>query len=105
MTDTYSRFKDEKLILRDELAIDRTLLANERTLLAYLRSSVALLIAGVSIMQFAQQGWFWGIGIACLPIGLVTGVIGVLRFRRMSRDINLVRRNADVGATGQLDED
>lgn len=105
MTDTYSRFKDEKLILRDELAIDRTLLANERTLLAYLRSGVALLIAGVSIMQFAQQGWFRGVGIACLPIGLVTAMIGILRFRRMSRDINLVRRNADVGAAGGLEED
>ena len=88
----YSKFDGDDLILRDELAIDRTLLANERTLLAYLRSAVALLIAGVSIMHFAQRDWFWVIGIACLPAGLIVGIIGVARYRKMNRAISRVRQ-------------
>jgi len=90
----YSRFDSDDLILRDELAIDRTLLANERTLLAYLRSGVALLIAGVSIMHFSSEGWFWMIGVACLPTGIITGVIGILRYRKMNRYISLLRRHS-----------
>lgn len=89
----YARFARENLILRDELAIDRTLMANERTLLAYLRSGVALLIAGVSIIHFSQQIWFWIIGIFCIPFGIITGLIGVARFRRMNEAIDLVRKN------------
>lgn len=88
----YSKFSRDDLILRDELAIDRTLLANERTLLAYLRSAVALLIAGVTIIHFSQGGWFQAMGIACLPAGVITGVIGVWRYRWMNQSISLVRR-------------
>lgn len=92
MADTpYSRFEKDELILRDELAVDRTLLANERTLLAYLRSAVALLIAGVSIMHFSQHGWFWTVGICCIPLGILTGVVGIVRFRKMNRAIAIVR--------------
>ncbi|MFH1707174.1 MAG: DUF202 domain-containing protein [Planctomycetota bacterium] len=88
----YARFNPDDLILRDELAVDRTLLANERTLLAYLRSAVALLIAGGSMIHFASAGWFMWLGVACLPAGGITGVIGVMRFARMYRAIAHVRR-------------
>ena len=88
----YSKFDEHKLILRDELAIDRTVLANERTMLSYLRSGVALGIAGVSIMHFANDGWFWGLGIACIPVGVVTSIIGVIRYRRMEKAICVVRK-------------
>ncbi len=88
---SYSRFEKNELILRDELAVDRTLLANERTLLAYLRSAVALMIAGVSIMHFAQHGWFWTVGAICIPIGIVTGGVGIVRFRKMNTAIGVVR--------------
>lgn len=88
----YERYERDDLILRDELAIDRTLLANERTLLSYLRSGVALLIAGVSIIHFSQEGWFWALGIACIPIGIITGIVGVVRYQRMNRLISHVRR-------------
>ncbi len=88
----YMKFHKGDLGLRDELAVDRTMLANERTLLAYLRSAVALLIAGVSIIHFSQEGWFWTFGIACLPIGIITGIVGLLRYRRMSRSIFFTRR-------------
>ena len=90
----YLRFDANNLILRDELAIDRTLLANERTLMAYLRSGVALLIAGVSIMHFSSEGWFWMVGLACIPTGMITSVIGVARYRKMNRRIALVRNRS-----------
>ena len=99
----YSRFAADDLILRDELAIDRTLLANERTLMAYLRSGVALLIAGVSIIHFSSEGWFWLLGLVCLPAGMITGVIGVVRYRRMNKKIALVR-NRSRTATSQTNE-
>ncbi|MHB9118628.1 MAG: DUF202 domain-containing protein [Burkholderiales bacterium] len=88
----YTRFEIDKLILRDELAIDRTLLANERTLLSYLRSSVALIIAGVSIIHFSHQIWFTLIGIVCLPSGAIAAQIGIIRYRKVDRDISAVRR-------------
>jgi putative membrane protein len=90
----YSRFDGGNLILRDELAIDRTLLANERTLLAYLRAGAALLIAGGTIMHFVNSGWFWFVGLLCLPIGGVAVIIGVVRYLRMNRAIAAVRRKS-----------
>jgi putative membrane protein len=99
----YERFDSDDLILRDELAIDRTLLANERTLMAYLRSGVALLIAGVSIIHFSQGGWFWAIGIACIPAGMITGIVGVARYRRMNRSITLVRRQSKTKKSGDAE--
>jgi putative membrane protein len=95
----YSRFKGENLILRDELAIDRTLLANERTLLSYLRAAVSLVIAGVSIMHFSQAGWFQAMGIVCLPGGIATGVVGVLRSRKMNNAISLLRRRIEENSS------
>lgn len=97
----YSRFGKEDLILRDELAIDRTLLANERTLLAYIRSGVALLIAGISIIHFSNVNWFEIVGIACIPIGIITCIIGIARYQKMNRSISAVRKlsekkNAEV---------
>jgi putative membrane protein len=90
----YERFDSNNLILRDELAIDRTLLANERTLLSYLRSGVALLIAGVSIIHFSHEGWFWAVGIACIPTGLIAGFVGAIRYRRMNQSITRIRRQS-----------
>ncbi|MDD5676645.1 MAG: DUF202 domain-containing protein [Kiritimatiellae bacterium] len=98
----YARFNSDDLILRDELAIDRTLLANERTLLAYLRSGVALLIAGVSIIHFSQEGWFWAVGIACIPTGVITGMVGMARFRKMNRSISIARRQSKTKELGNV---
>ena len=95
---TYSRFEKTKLILRDELAIDRTQLANERTLMAYLRAGLSLLIAGATIIHFADHGWFRFVGFACLPVGLATAAIGIVRYRRMNAAITVVRRTADPEA-------
>ena len=88
----YSKFDNSELILRDELAIDRTILANERTLLAYLRSGVSLVIAGVSMMHFSQAVWFQAVGVACIPLGVITAIFGVARYRIINRSISSVRR-------------
>ncbi|MDF3129315.1 DUF202 domain-containing protein [Kiritimatiellaeota bacterium B1221] len=91
MTKTpYSQYSRKDMILRDELAVDRTLLANERTLLAYLRSAVALIISGFSIMHFSEAHWFWWLGVACIPSGLLVGIWGAARFRMMSRAIQAI---------------
>lgn len=87
----YQRFDGDDLILRDELAIDRTLLANERTLLAYLRSAVSLVIFGVTILHFTGPGWFWALGLFCLPLGVGVGWIGVMRSLSMSEKIWALR--------------
>lgn len=91
----YAKFRSNELILRDELAIDRTLLANERTLLAYLRSAVALVIAGLTIVHFTTNSWFSLVGIACVPGGIATGIIGLKRYWKMNRSISLSRNNMD----------
>jgi putative membrane protein len=100
----YARFDKTDLILRDELAIDRTILANERTLLAYLRSAVALLIAGVSIMHFSHGGWFFVFGAVCIPGGIVTALIGLLRFRKMYRSISAARKQLPQKQQVQVNE-
>ncbi len=92
----YSEINSNNLILRDHLAIDRTLLANERTLLAYLRSGMALVMAGFTIINFLQEGWFRGVGIACLVLGFLAGLIGALRYRRMNKMIAMVRTKAET---------
>ena len=92
----YSRFECDDLILRDELALERTLLANERTLLTYLRFGIGLLIAGVSIIQFSTQNWFGGVGIACIPVGIITGIIGVQRYRKMNKSISHLRGRTEI---------
>ena len=89
----YSRFSADVLILRDELAIDRTLLANERTLLAYLRSAVALILAGFTMIHFsADVSWFWLAGFVSIPVGVLAGLVGIVRFRNMNRMITRIRR-------------
>ncbi|NTW53480.1 MAG: DUF202 domain-containing protein [Chlorobaculum sp.] len=88
----YERFDTDELILRDELAIDRTLLANERTLLSYLRSGVAMMITGLTIIHYANKPWFMWAGVACIPLGIVTGAFGIWRFRRMQRAISRTLR-------------
>ena len=91
----YSRIDADQMILRDELAVERTMLANERTLLAYLRSAVGLLIAGVSIMHFSQAtSWFRIFGIACIPAGIIVGLVGTARFWRMHKSISRLRAPA-----------
>ena len=89
----YGRFQRKELILRDELAIDRTILANERTLLAYLRGTLTLVIAGVTFLHFFDNGLLFYIGVICVPLGLATGIVGSLRYRRMDKRIRTARES------------
>jgi len=84
------------LPLADELSVYHTLLANEETLLAYLGTGAALLIAGVLFLLLLHQGWFCAVGIACTATGIITGIIGVARYRRMNRSISLVLRQFGI---------
>lgn len=89
----YERFQRKELILRDELAIDRTILANERTILAYLRAALTLVIAGATFLHFFDNGMLLYIGIICVPLGIATGIIGVLRYRKMDKRIRTTRES------------
>jgi putative membrane protein len=91
----YDRFSKSELILRDELAIDRTILANERTVLSYLRGAVALVIGGVTFVHFIEFGMLRYIGMALIPIGVITGLFGVSRYRRMDQRIRAIRGGMD----------
>jgi putative membrane protein len=82
------------LSLSDELSIDRTILANERTALAYARMAITLVIAGVSIVHFAMEAWFSSIGILCIPAGVLTGIIGRTRCRRMDQVLRAIREKS-----------
>ena len=71
-------------------ALDADFMAG-RTLLAYLRSAVSLFIAGASIMHFAGRDWFFWTGAACLPAGLLSAIIGIVRHRRMNAHFRSLR--------------
>jgi putative membrane protein len=84
--------KGGTLILRDLLALDRTDLANEWTLLAYLRTALMSLISGVTLIKlFADNAVMVIAGYALLPLALVVGIIGGLRFAGMRRRIHAAR--------------
>lgn len=87
-----------KLSLTDELAIDRTLLANERTLLAYLRSSLALIIGGFSFLHLSDDNMLLVLGLVCIPLGVIFGLVGAWRWRRMNAAINASRHGHRDGA-------
>ena len=89
----YEKFDKSELILRDELAIDRTVLANERTLLAYTRTSLTLVIAGMTFLNFVESGFLRWAGFVFIPLGILAGLVGIVRFWRMRRRILAVRKS------------
>ena len=89
----YERFEKSDLILRDELAIDRTILSNERTLLAYVRASLTLVIVGLTFLHFIEKGSLRIAGMIFIPLGILTGLYGWLRFLGMKRMIQSARQN------------
>ncbi len=86
----YAGLRPDQLILRDRLAADRTVLANERTLLAYVRTGLTLLVAGASLLQFFESRAAQALGWALLPLSAIAFVVGVVRFRKMSRSLREV---------------
>ena len=86
----YEGLRPEEMIVRDHLALDRTRLANERTLLAYLRSGVALVLAGATLLHFSQSTWLEWVGLACIPIGILTLLFGSWRFTVTARRLRRI---------------
>lgn len=68
---------------RDELSFLRTHLANERTALAYLRTALALVAAGAGLIHFIPTGSSLVAGSGLIGLGLVTLLVGGIRFVRM----------------------
>ncbi len=73
--------------LRDHLADHRTILANERTFLAYLRTALTLFVAGVSFIMFFDSLIVEVVGWIFLPIGFVTLLLGIARYRKTREDL------------------
>jgi len=94
----YERFRGNDPILRDELAIDRTILANERTVLAYLRGAISLILVGITFVHFFETGLLGYVGLACVPFGVVVGIFGYVRYRKMDKAIRDVRRSLNQQA-------
>jgi len=69
--------------LRDLLAADRTKLSNQNTFLAYIRTALTLFVAGVTFIQFFGNLVYEIIGFAFIPIGLLTFVVGFIRYNKL----------------------
>jgi len=88
----YDDFEQRELILRDRLAIDRTALANERTFLAYVRTALALAIVGGSLFKLFDSAAADLTGGLLLAGGILTLLIGFIRFSRVRRRLTLSGR-------------
>jgi len=95
----YERFSGNDLILRDELAIDRTILANERTVLAYLRVAISLILVGITFVHLFETELLGYVGLVCVPFGVVVGIFGYVRYRKMDKGIRDVRSSLIQQAT------
>ena len=83
----YSQYCEEELILRDHLAAERTVLANERTALAYLRTMLTFLIGGATFIQFFDSVIIEVLGWIFLPVSLVLGVFGLVKYLKVKREL------------------
>jgi putative membrane protein len=86
---------DEKYCrdLRDELAKDRTVMANERTLLAYVRTALMLLASGLTLVKILRvDPEFRVIGYALIPLSLVVGTMGYIRYLRVRKQLRKLIR-------------
>ncbi len=92
----YKRFENNQLILRDELAIDRTILANERTMISYLRGAITLVISGITVLHFVQAGILFYVGIMIIPIGIIVGIFGTVRYRKMDQRLRAIRKEMKI---------
>ncbi|WP_442511012.1 DUF202 domain-containing protein [Novipirellula sp. SH528] len=78
-----------KEVSGQDLNMIRTDLANERTLLAYGRTALMVAGTGVSILQFFSVTLIYHIIAWPLIIsGFVIGVVGVVRFTKLSRRLH-----------------
>lgn len=88
----YEDFSKNELILRDHLAIDRTILANERTFLAYIRTSLAIAAAGATLIYFSAETTVKLLGGILIFFSIGAIVIGTIRYIRIGKSINKIKR-------------
>ncbi len=92
----YSNLEHDKLIVRDFLAKDRTELANERTLLSYARTGIMVFATGVTLVKlFSDDILLVMIGHALYPVSIIVFILGVLRFRKVKKDLAAFYKNRD----------
>ena len=87
--------------MQDKMEVERTFQANERTLLECVRTGLSLLVGGVVIVYFSHGGWFAAVGVVCILIGIITGIVGVGRYRRMNSSICLIRKRLGIEDTSR----
>ncbi len=81
---------------RDSLALFRTDLANERTLLAYSRTALMVAATGVSLVEVLKVSPVWvQIGWVLTVSAVGIGILGVVRFVRMRRNLRKRRTSTD----------
>lgn len=64
------------------LALELTSLSNERTLLTYVRTALAFFAAGAALIRFFDEPAFVIAGWVFLPVGVLLGIFGAVRFHR-----------------------
>lgn len=88
------------------LAADRTALSNERTLLAYIRTALTFAVSGGSAIQFLDGGVIDAIGYTFVAAGVLTGVIGGLRFRAVRERVAVIEKGSrSARPSHRADED
>ncbi len=84
---------NKDLVLREYLAIERTKLANETTLLAYIRTGLYFLVAGSTLGHLIVSDFWKIIGTPMIVIGLLIMLLGIVRYLRLRKSIEVSKRN------------
>lgn len=95
--DAYARIDQNRMILRDYLAIDRTILSNQNTFLAYVRTALTLFVAGVTFIRFFDQVIVETVGWIFVPLGVLTFVVGTIRYNRIRLVLSKIGRSSRKG--------
>jgi putative membrane protein len=90
---------NKDLVLREYLAIERTKLANETTLLAYIRTGLYFLVAGSTLGHLFSTRFWDVLGTPLILVGLLIMTIGIIRYLRLRKSIELSKRN--IGNSSQ----
>jgi putative membrane protein len=88
-----SQKQKEHIILRDHLAAHRTDLANDRTFLAYIRTALTFFVVGVTFIKFFGYIVLVIIGWILIPIGILTFIKGLIRYRKVKHVIQEEEKN------------
>jgi putative membrane protein len=83
--DPHFQLTEEDFILHNHLDAARTILANERTFLAYVRTALTLFVVGASLIKFCDGVGIDVVGGMFIPLGILTLLLGLLKYRKMNR--------------------